>query len=908
MNSYGLYTERLTRRENDILTLLGQDLTDREIAKQLVLSLNSVKWYVRQVIGKLGVTNRKEAVTRAREIGLLAGSAPVKKTTYNLPRQLSSFIGREKEIDQVVKMIWEYPLVTLTGPGGVGKTRLAQVVTAEIADDFMDGVCYVELASLANPLLLVQTVAGAMGIREEPGRSLLELLLARYYDHQVLLVLDNCEHLIQASAGLVHTLLTHLPRLKVIVSSREPLGINGEVIFRVPSLNCPQDLQPQAVESALDFEAVRLFVERARAVQTDFQLTPANAPWVAQICQWMDGIPLAIELAAARTRMLSVEQIAARLDQTFHLLTGGSRSDLPRHQTLEALIDWSYYLLSPKERKLLLRLSVFAGGWSLEAAEQVCGDRKNLNDPGQPPASGTIQGEQIFDLLGELIDKSLIQFDPSCDDAPRYSMLVTVRQYARERLQETGETEALGDRHLDYYLSLALQAEPHLRSRLAKSWMDRLEREAGNLRLALDHAHSGEVEKGLRLAESLFWFWISRGRITEIAERLDRLLYVQPGQRASVNLEPAQKISRGKGLLQLGQMINWNYYQLPDRLVQQKNAVNEESKAIFGDLGDQFPRETAIFYFYQAQTVEDTLACRKLFQAINDPFWTAECDLKLATLFLPDDARAVFYGEENLALRKEIGDLEGEAEGLFRLGYIEVCRNNIVRSVELTRQSQICYEEIGNQYMAATVHAGFAFFYNTHGNPVEALRQCELLLAAATTLNDRFLLFSYFIRRAWVASANQEYEQTEHYCEEALKVGRTFPLEEKMLLYDLLCRVCLARGDAIQARKYLMKYFKPETFWTDWSASYRAIQNLASIAIQEGKLQQAAIWFGAMNGVFKQHVWVSDCFAPIERSEYEQALLITRARLGEQAFSSAWEAGFILTAEQVLQLAMEEGI
>jgi non-specific serine/threonine protein kinase len=338
-------------------------------------------------------------------------------------------------------------LLTLTSTGGCGKTRLAHEVAARVLPAYEHGVWLVELAALSDPVLVAQTVASVLGVREVPGRTIEETLAGYLREESLLLILDNCEHLIDACARLAESLLRTCPGLGVLATSREALGIAGEATFRVPSLSAPEP-GDTAAERVGNFEAVRLFLERARLAASDFRLTDENAPAVAEICRRLDGIPLALELAAARVRSLTAAQIAERLDDRFRLLTGGSRTALPRQQTLRALIDWSHDLLAEDERALLRRLSVFAAGWSLEAAQAVC-------------AGEGISSDEVFDLLVHLIDKSLVQAEVQGSEA-RYRLLETVRQYARDKLAETGEAAAVRDRHLGFFLQLAEEAQPAL--------------------------------------------------------------------------------------------------------------------------------------------------------------------------------------------------------------------------------------------------------------------------------------------------------------------------------------------------------------------------------------------------------------------------------------------------------------
>ncbi|MCA1554440.1 MAG: adenylate/guanylate cyclase domain-containing protein, partial [Chloroflexi bacterium] len=403
-------------------------------------------------------------------------------------------------------------LLTLTGSGGTGKTRLSLQVAAEVLDTYADGVWLVELAPLTDPALVPQTVASVLHVRAEAGRSITATLSDYLCDKQLLLILDNCEHLIEACAQFADAVLHASRETRILASSREALGIAGELAYRVPSLQLPISNAQLPIEELTRYESVRLFVERATFALPTFTVTHANAPAVAQICQRLDGIPLAIELAAARMKALSVEQVAARLDDRFRLLTGGSRTALPRQQTLRATMDWSYALVSEAERVLLRRLSVFAGGWTLEAAESVCS--------GQPLATS-----DILDLLVRLVDKSLVVPDAQSEGASRYRMLETIRQYAREKLSESDEGDRVRDRQLDYFMRLAEEAEPKIRSAEQMSWLHRLEAELENVRVALDWSGGGaNIEKRLRLVAALDAFWGVRGHQTEGIEILRNLL------------------------------------------------------------------------------------------------------------------------------------------------------------------------------------------------------------------------------------------------------------------------------------------------------------------------------------------------------------------------------------------------
>jgi predicted ATPase len=347
----------------------------------------------------------------------------------NLPVQLTSFIGHEREKAEVGRLRLTSHLVTLTGAGGAGKTRLALQVAAEALEEFPDGVWLVELAALSSPNLVPKAVASVLGVSEQPARSLTDTLRDALLGKSVLVVLDNCEHLVAACAHLADALLRTCSNLRILATSREALGVSGEIVWRVPSLSAPDPQHLPPLDRFKEYDAVRLFIDRAVASDPQFAVTTSNAVVVAQVCHRLDGIPLALELAVARVKVLAVEQIAARLDDRFRLLTGGSRTSLPRQQTLQATMDWSYDLLSHKERAVLRRLSVFAGGCTLEAAELICSGRR-------------IRKHEVLDLLTQLVDKSLVNVESRGGEA-RYWLLETVRQYGRKRLQELGETSVV---------------------------------------------------------------------------------------------------------------------------------------------------------------------------------------------------------------------------------------------------------------------------------------------------------------------------------------------------------------------------------------------------------------------------------------------------------------------------------
>lgn len=422
---------------------------------------------------------------------------------HNLPYHPSRFIGREREIAEVGRLIIRSRLVTLTGVGGGGKTRLALEAAGPLLESFPDGIWLVELAPLSDPALAASFIAATLGLINDPSRSPLDAMVEYLRDRQLLLLLDNCEHLIETMARLVETLVHHCPDLHVLATSRERLVIDGEAVWLVPPLALPPADEQLSIEYLAAHDAIRLFVERAAAALPTFALTGQNAAAVAQLCRRLDGIPMALELAAARVRILRVEEIVARLDDRFRLLTGGNRAAPPRHQTLRALIDWSYDLLPPVEQRLLRRLSVFAGSFSLEEVEAVC-DEENEG--------------QVLDLLTQLVNKSLVVADRVSGERTRYTLHETIREYGLERLAEEDAVARMRDRHADFYRRLAEEAEPQLYQATQIYWLDQLEEKYDNLRAALNWTlieHPANAETGLRLAAALAYYWEMRGILLE---------------------------------------------------------------------------------------------------------------------------------------------------------------------------------------------------------------------------------------------------------------------------------------------------------------------------------------------------------------------------------------------------------
>jgi non-specific serine/threonine protein kinase len=416
-------------------------------------------------------------------------------SSVNIPVPLNSFIGRKKELKEVLSLLSKSRLVTLTGSGGVGKTRLAIQAALEVLGMYPDGIWFFNLSFLSEAAHVPNALISLLNIRNSANfkQPVHDLLKGYLRSRKMLIIFDNCEHLIEACAALAELLLQACENLCILATSREPLRIAGEIPYRVPSLEIPRSIQESMTEVLANTESVRLFIERAVTVAPGFVISPPNVTSIAKICLRLDGIPLAIELAAARVNTLSVEQILDRLDDRFNLLTHGLRNTPARHQTLRATIEWSYELLSEKERLVFMRLGVFVGGWTLEAAEAVCSGK------GMPPV-------ELLDLLSRLVDKSLVTVD-TLDDVNRYRRLETIRQYARERFVESDEANSIRTRHMKYFLYFAERAEAALQGPAQTEWYARINDERDNLRAALQWADQSSEEAGLLLSGRLRNFW-----------------------------------------------------------------------------------------------------------------------------------------------------------------------------------------------------------------------------------------------------------------------------------------------------------------------------------------------------------------------------------------------------------------
>ncbi len=825
----------------------------------------------------------------------------------NLPSELTSFVGRSAELARVRELLEETRLLTLVGAGGCGKTRLALRSAAGVVDRFADGAWWVELAALESADLLAGGVGAALRLRERPGQVPEEVLRGYLRDRAALLVMDNCEHLLEASAGLVDMLLRSCPGLVVLATSREAIGVPGELPYRVPSLSLLEESSP--LVEVIRSDAVRLFVDRAVHARPNFAVTEANAAAVAAICRELDGMPLAIELAAARVRMLSPERMAKELNDRFRLLTGGGRTLAARHETLRASIDWSHELCSEQERLLLRRLSVWAGGFTLEGAEAVSADE-------------TLDRRAVLEPLSGLVDKYLVDTEERGDDI-RFRMLETIRQYAAERLDEAGEVEATRARHLSWCLELAERAEPEFVRHDAGASLRRLEPESANLRAALDWAVTADGEAALRLAASLTFFWLLQGRLEEGTAALVRVLEVAPESTAT----------RGRVL--------WGLAELSTRRGVYEDCLGYAERALDGGeaAGDLSVMARALKAKAQIESIADHFRGRsalersvELAREAGDKWCLADATRLLAATY-------VRQGEHDVA-RPILEDCYAQARAL---GYrpLHAAYFNLRAYGELEHGRVRSARELAEQGAREIAEA------QTIGLSTALLIECDVLEGAPSDGRARAEPYLERMREAgigpsqvWAQSALVLADVAEGSLEvararvgEMLRAvaagGPSYHMEAKLrrrlavvlllstdidgaegearwllghaksgrneyleaTAHHLLGRVALERGEAIKAEEHLHDALSIATRRDFRLQTLNSLESLARVAAQSSSPAEAARLLAAMRSAREQSGVVR---WPQEPEVWARVEEDVRAELGDDAFATSWEEGTAL--------------
>jgi predicted ATPase len=803
--------------------------------------------------------------------------------TGTLPAPPNELIGREEEVEALKQFLLREAVrvITLTGPGGTGKSRLALELAAGLAADFADGVYFVGLGALSDPGLFASSIAMALGLRENPARPVVESLKDSLQGKHALLVLDNFEQIV-AAAPLLAALLAACARLKVLVTSRVVLHLSGEQEYPVPPLRLPGPGPLPGLGALERYAAIALFVQRARAVKPGFQLTGDNAAAVARICAQLDGLPLAIELAAARLKLLSPQAMLERLSSRLDFLKGGARDAPARHQTLRQAIAWSHELLTEDEKAFFRRVAVFPGGCSLEAAERVCG-------------AGGLDADAL-DAVAALVDKSLLRQDAGPGEEPRFVMLETIREYGLERLRAGGDWDATRRAHATYFLELAEQAEAELTGPRQPLWLDRLEADHNNLRAALSWAEEqGKIEFGLRLGAALWRFWVTRGHMLEGRQRLQRLLAL-PGGAARI---PA----RARVLHGLGTII----HEISDYA--QARPLLEESLSIWRELGDR----------------------RGMAAALNSLGWLA--------FEVGDFGAARSLSQEALLLNRELGEKRGVAVALFNLGMVALQQSDYPAALSLLQESLALRKEIGDRRGCAYVQVSLGWMEQQRGNHGQAAAILGEALAVFRELIDKQLMSWALAHQGVVAYDLGEYDRAQGLLEESLALGRevgnkviiafalsslgdvlrsqgkvafSLPLlDEGISLFREIGSgygvppALRSRGDTALSQREFDRasalYRESLTMWAKMGGRRgiaECVEAMADLAMVQGDLTRAARLY-AVAEAGRQAIGAPR--PPRSREGYERNLAAIRAGLSEDAFATAWREGRGVTLEQVEQ-------
>jgi predicted ATPase/transcriptional regulator with XRE-family HTH domain len=811
----------------------------------------------------------------------------------NLPLPLTTFIGREQATAEVERLLATARLVTLVGAGGCGKTRLALQVAGAVTPRYQEGAWLVELAPLTDPALVGQAIASALGVQEETDRPLLAALTSYLRARHLLLLLDNCEHVVAGAAQQAEALLRACPHLRILATSRETLGVAGEALFAVPPLAIPDPEHLPPLATLSHYEAVRLFVERAQSALPLFNLTNENARAVAEVCCRLDGIPLAIELAAARVKLLPVEQIAARLGNGLRLLSGGSRTALPRQQTLQATIEWSYNLLPAAEQALLRRLSVFAGGWTLAAAEAVASDQWSMTSAHSSLATGHWSLVTVLDGLASLVNKSLVIAEREPGREARYRLLVLIRHYAHEKLLAAGEEQPARQRHLSYFLALAETAEPKLRGPDQVEWLHRLEQERDNFRLALAWALAEDLENGLRLLVSLWHFWSVRS-YRERWEWLTRFMAARPWPRTAAS----------------ARALSLAAFQAKD--AEEAARLFAESMALGQALGDRQGMAFSLalqglFAWWRDPELARTRFGESLalYRESGDRWNEAGVLLELGELLqVHQEDRAVARAvmAEGLALYRELNDKRGMANSLVHLGDISTEQGDLAAGEAYCQEGLSLSTELGYHFgmtWGLMCLGIVAWGRGDYEQAVIRLEEC-LRLAREVDATDHTVLALYWLGNAF-RFAGEPGQAAEVY-QEGLALSRERGIKWGIAhcLYGL-GEVARSQGVIDSAHSHhveALDHLRALDF--RWAIA-NSLEALAHLAVAQRQMERAVRLFSAAEALRQG---LGAALYPVEQVEHNRSLATVRAALGDEALAAMWAEGKAMSLEQAIQYAL----
>jgi predicted ATPase/DNA-binding SARP family transcriptional activator len=772
-----------------------------------------------------------------------------RRSKLHVPIPLTSFIGREKELKEVADLFSKSRLVTLTGSGGVGKTRLAIQMVAEVLDLFPDGVWFLDLAPLTDSALVPNTLASLIGLRESGEMAVTELLINYFRSRTALIIFDNCEHLIDASAQLINSLLTSCEHIAILATSRETLQVAGELPYRVPSLEIPKPNTEFNFLEISSMEAIKLFVERAAVALPRFVLNQQNAMPIVQICQRLDGIPLALELAAARTNVLTVGQILKHLNDRFNLLTNGLRSVLPRHRTLRATIEWSHELLSEKERILFRRLAVFMGGWTLEAAKEVC--REN-----------GIGSEEILNLLSQLVNKSLVLVETPNNSETRYRSLETIRQFALETLRESDDERSVQVLHLNFFVRFAEDIGSKLQGAEQLECLNRLEKDYDNLRVALEQSKtSGNIDAGLRIAWSLMLFWSARGYWSEAKVFLIHILTL-PDAMHKTSL-------RVKGLLVAGLVATL----LNDIAIAQ--SWLDEGIEIARDLGPDSKSLLAISLGLKGYSIIGS-------------------DLSLAQSLC----------EDALAMGREIDDKYVIANVLDYLGNIYSTRGDYTAARAASDESVTVFLDTKNRWMSSRPLGNLGLICYQLGDYDAARSYLQAGLEIYREIGDQANIAFILATLADIDCIQGDYLHAGVLYEESLAIRQRMGDEFSIaLLIANLGKISLQQGNLLQATTLFEESLGCAKKNKNKAQIWICLTGFATLAIAKRRPEVTARLLGALDITLQS---ISAKLDPVHQIDHTRNLAAARAQLDEATFTTAWATGRQMNLDETVAFALKE--
>ena len=787
--------------------------------------------------------------------GEIIGEGPWRASTNpsrsSLPATTSALVGREKELEEVRTYLQrrDIRLINLIGPPGTGKTRLSIELARESLTDFTDGVFFVALAPLEHPSLIETTMVQTLDYTEAENRSARQQLVDSIGENQMLIVLDNCEHLIQEVAELVSGLLAACPRLKILATSREALRISGEWLYTVPTLEVLEESASVDLETASTRPALTLFAERARAVRSDFVLNRDNIQAVASICAQLDGLPLAIELIAARIRLMSPQMLLTKLNDQFILYADGMRALPARQKTLHNAINWSYSLLPAQEQDLFVRLSVFSGGFTLEAVESIF--------------SRTVTNKSVSDLIALLLDKSLLQRTLNERGEPRFSMLVTIQQFALNRMRERNEETEVRNWHRDYFLDLAEQADKKIHGPAQVDWIDRFEVERDNFRAALDWSISyQQTDVALRLLNALWWPWLMRTHYSEIRRWFEK---VRSLPRISAHPELYARLLNFMG------HMNWL---LGD--YREAEPFLKESQAIWLKLGPTGERGLA-----EALMILGMVA----FSGIEG--------LKAAQSFF----------EQSFELYERHADQWGMAFDLIHLGNLAIVQNKDVSAFALLEKSMTLFEQLGDIWGKSRVSHALGELFLRQGNYSKARSYFEQNLEFDEKIKLKPGIVAALGSLGDLHRLQHDHIQARQYYEKSLDISRTYGMKEDwgLSLY-LLGLLALHQNNYSAARQYFVDYIKAERESLNKLNGYLFVLSQAAISAGTNQPERAARLSGAAQEVLER---LDYQISRLDQAEFDRHIQMAREQLGTDKFENLANEGRAMTMEQAVEYALE---